>query len=151
MSKGDIKSFCRSVLPQDFDQVSRVTGRCQKTLQSSLPDGVGNMVQVLTVHSNVVSVAANSPVVANYLRLHIDSLQKTLSSVVGPAVKIEIKTRPASLSQVALPDKPRQPKSVSPSTASRLSSSAESIEDDALRAAMQSLAKTLETSTRSKD
>ena len=108
------------------------------------------MVQVLTVHSNVVSVAANSPVVANYLRLHLDDLQRTLSSIVGPNVRIDIKTRPASLSDVELPGKPRQPRSVSSSTAARLSSNAESIEDETLRAALQSLARTLESSSRDK-
>ncbi len=143
MTSGNIKTFCHSVLPENFNQVSRQVRRCQQALQATLPGSIGSMVQALTVEAGKVSIAANSPVVANYLRLHLPVIEQALTDIIGPKPVIEIKTRPASLASVPGAPRPAQPKPVNPEAIARLASSSSAIEDEALREAMQALAKTL--------
>ena len=143
MSKGSIKSFCSSVLPADYEQVGRNIQWCQQALDDWLPDGLREMVRVQTVSDNRVSIAASSPVVANYLRLHRESMLALLSDVLRQPCDVDVQTRPASLAQVSLPGRPRQPQSLKDSTVENLAASANTIEDEDLRAAMQSLARTL--------
>ena len=143
MSKGSIKSFCSSVLPANFEQVGKNIRLCQRALDRSLPEGLRDMVRVQTVTGNRVSLAASSPVVANYLRLHRDSMLQLLAEVLQQPCELDVQTRPASLAKVSLPGRPARPQPLRDSTVSNLAASAGAIEDAELRAAMQSLARTL--------
>ena len=151
MSKGDIKSFCRSVLPDNFEQVGQAVVDCQQALQSWLPQRLGTMVRVLTVSAQTVTVSASTPVVANYLRLHQADMQRLLSQTLGSQVTMQVKTSPASLADVELPARPTQPHRLQAKTIDAVASSANAIEDETLRAAMKSLAATLQSATKRND
>ncbi len=151
MAKGNIKRFCQSVLPEDFQQVTAATRTCQSALDTWLPERLHGMVQVTTVDAAGISIAASTPVVANYLRLHLEALRESLIKAAGKPMPVQIKTRPASVSEVVLAEKPAPPAPVKQATIAQLSSSASAIEDEALRQAMHSLAKTLTNKYNSKD
>ena len=145
MSKGNIKSLCRSVLPENFNATGRAIDNCQQVLDGWLPERLHGMVQVVNVSAGAISISATTPVVANYLRLHLGDLQQALGQSLGSNSKVQIKTLPASVSKVTLAQRPAPPQTLRPSTISALSAGANAIEDDKLREALQSLARTLKT------
>lgn len=143
MSSSDIGRLCQSVLPPEFEQVRRQLPEIQRFLKQNLPEPVNQAVTLLTLNQDEIVIAANSPLVANYLRLHGKEIQQQLHETFGLQQSLKFRTIPDSMLKLDQPGKLRDPKKVSAESIDALERNAKWIEDDDLKAAMLSLAKSL--------
>jgi hypothetical protein len=145
MAANKISRLCQSVLPAEFEQVKRQTPGLQHFLEENLPDAVKQSVTVLTINPDEIVIAANSPMVANYLRLHSKEIQQQIRETFHFEQTLKFRTVPDSLlklerqRQQGLP----QPRQVSVESIEALERNAQWIEDEDLKAAMLSLAESL--------
>ncbi|MCP4289761.1 MAG: hypothetical protein GY792_35950, partial [Gammaproteobacteria bacterium] len=88
-------------------------------------------------------VAANSPLVANYLRLHAAEIQQQLRETFGLEQSLRFRTIPDSMLKLDSPGALPKPGQVTEESIEALQRNAQWIEDDDLRAAILSLAESL--------
>lgn len=143
MSSSDIGRLCQSILPPEFERVKRQLPEIQRFLEQNLPEPVNRSVTLLTLNQDEIVIAANSPLVANYLRLHAKEIQQQLRETFKLEQTLRFRTIPDSMLKLDQPDKLRDPKQVSAKSIDALERNAKWIEDDDLKAAMLSLAKSL--------
>lgn len=143
MGASRIGKLCRSILPPDFDQVKSRLPQIQTFLEENLPVPVNRAVTLLTLNRDEIVIAANSPLVANYLRLHGKEIQQQLRETFGLEQILKIRTIPDSMLKLDLPGALRQPEQVNPESIEALQRNAQWIEDEDLRAAILSLAESL--------
>jgi len=146
MPANKISRLCQSVLPADFEQVKRQAPGLQHFLEENLPEAVQQSVTVLTINQNEIVIAANSPMVANYLRLHSKELQQQLRETFNFEQTLKFRTVPDSLLKIEQHEHLRPPRRVSAESVEALKRSAQWIEDEDLKASILSLADSLKTS-----
>jgi len=137
--------ICQSVLPADFERVRRKLPTVQRFLEENLPPPVNRSVTLLTINQEEIVIAASSPLVANYLRLHGSEIQQQLRETFGLQQALRFRTIPDTMLQLAQAEKLPEPEPVDANSISALRRNARWIEDEKLRAAMLSLADSLET------
>ncbi len=144
MSGGKIGSLCESVLPAGFGRVKRLGARIQQFLEQNLPEPLNRTVTLLTVDDDEIVIAASTPVVANYLRLHQAELQQQLREGLGLEQALRFRSLPDSLlrTEHAEPRR-RAPRQVSDESIAALERNAQWIEDEDLRASLLELAQSL--------
>ena len=147
MGSKQISRLCRSVLPPGFEKVTRLGPDIQSFLEQNLPAAVNQSVTLLTINQDEIVVAANSPMVANYLRLHSREIEQQLRETFELEQALKFRTIPDSLLKL---DKneyqhQRHPGQVSAESIEAIRRNAEWIEDEELKAAMLSLAESLKT------
>ncbi len=145
MASNKISRLCQSVLPAEFEQVKRQTPGLQHFLEENLPDAVKQSVTVLTINQDEIVIAANSPMVANYLRLHSKELQQQIHETFHFEQTLKFRTVPDSLLKLERQHSLPQPRQVSAESVEAIERNAQWIEDEDLRAAMLSLAESLKT------
>jgi hypothetical protein len=145
MGSSKISRLCQSVLPAEFEQIKRQAPGLQHFLEENLPEVVKQSVTVLTINQNEIVIAANSPMVANYLRLHSKELQQQLRETFNFEQTLKFRTVPDSLLKIEQHEQLRPPRQVSEESVEALKRNAQWIEDEDLRAAMLSLAESLKT------
>ena len=143
MSSSDIGRLCQSVLPPEFERVKRQLPEIQRFLEQNLPEPVNRSVTLLTLNQDEIVIAASSPLVANYLRLHGKEIRQQLRETFKLEQTLRFRTIPDSMLKLEQPDKLRDPKKVSAESIDALERNAKWIEDDDLKAAMLSLAESL--------
>ena len=143
MASKKLSTLCRAALPAGFDQVSELAPAIQLFLEQNLPEGVAQSVTLLTVNQQEIVIAANSPMVANYLRLHSVEIQQQLFETFALERKLKFCALPDALLKTATRDAPSRPAAVSQESIASISRSADWIEDEKLKAAMLSLARSL--------
>ena len=143
MTSGKISRLCQSVLPVEFEQVKRQAPGLQHFLEENLPDAVKQSVTVLTINQDEIVIAANSPMVVNYLRLHSKELQQQIRETFHFEQTLKFRTVPDSLLKIERQQSLPQPRQVSAESVEALRRNAQWIEDEDLRAAMLSLAESL--------
>ncbi len=143
MGRSKIDRLCQSVLPPEFEQVKRQLPRIQLFLEQNLPEPVNQAVTLLTLNPDEIVVAANSPLVANYLRLHAAEIQQQLRETFGLEQPLRFRTIPDSMLKLNSPQTLPKPEKVTPESVESLQRNAQWIEDDDLRAAILSLAESL--------
>lgn len=144
MSGGRIGPLCESLLPEDFARVRGLGSRIQNFLEENLPSPLNRAVTLLKVDDEEIVIAASTPVVANYLRLHQKELQQQLRESLSLQQRLRFRSVPDSLLQVARPrQQARAPRQVSTQSIEALERSAEWVEDEDLQAALRSLARSL--------
>ena len=143
MSSGNIGRLCQSILPPEFERVKRQLPEIQRFLEQNLPEPVNRSVTLLTLNQDEIVIAASSPLVANYLRLHGKEIRQQLSETFNLEQALKFRTIPDSMLQLEQPDKLRDPKQVSAESIDALERNAKWIEDDDLKAALLSLAESL--------
>ena len=143
MGSKQISRFCQSVLPSEFEQVTRLGPGIQSFLEQNLPASVNQSVTLLTINRDEIVVAANSPMVANYLRLHSKEIEQQLRETFKLEQALKFRTVPDSLLKLDNNEYLRQPGQVSAESIEAITRSAEWIEDEELKAAMLSLAESL--------
>ena len=146
MGSNKISRLCQAVLPAEFEQVKRQTPSLQHFLEENLPESVRQSVTVLTINQNEIVIAANSPMVANYLRLHSKELQQQIRETFHFEQTLRFRTVPDSLLKLQQHEHLRPPRQVSDESIAALERNAQWIEDEDLKAAMLSLAESLKTS-----
>ena len=145
MGSKQISRLCRTVLPPEFEQVTRLGPGIQRFLEQNLPATVNQSVTLLTINQDEIVVAANSPMVANYLRLHSREIEQQLRETFKLEQALKFRTIPDSLLKLDNNEYRRQPGQVSAESIEAIRRSAEWIEDEELKAAMLSLAESLKT------
>ena len=143
MSGGRIGPLCESLLPAGYDRVSKLGSRIQQFLRGNLPEPLNRTVTLLTVDDDEIVIAANTPVVANYLRLHQGELQQQLRESLGLGQRLRFRSLPQSMLRVDRPVAKRAPRRVSEQSIEALERNASWIEDEDLRRALLELAQSL--------
>ena len=143
MGTKQISRLCQSVLPPGFEQVTRLGPGIQRFLEQNLPATVNQSVTLLTINQDEIVVAANSPMVANYLRLHSREIEQQLRETFKLEQALKFRTIPDSLLKLDNNENLRQPGQVSTESIEAITRNAEWIEDEELKAALLSLAESL--------
>ena len=143
MGANKIARLCQSVLPAEFEQVKRLAPKIQLFLEENLPEPVNRSVTVLTINREEIVIAANSPLVANYLRLHGKEIQQQLKETFELEQSLKFRSIPDSLIKPEKHEHLRQPEPVSAESIAALKSSVQWVEDEDLKAALLSLADSL--------
>ena len=143
MSTKSIGQWNKSVLPDNFRQVSDQTLTIQQFLMEHLPEPINLQVSVINYSAEEIVIAATNPQVANYLRLYVAEIQQQIHETFDLSQKIKIRTAPDSLLHIDSPRKSKKPSKVSRETAIAIDQGAAYIEDEGLKQSLQSLAKTL--------
>ena len=143
MGSKTISRLCRSVLPPGFEQVTRLGPDIQRFLEQNLPETVNQAVTLLTINQDEIVVAANSPMVANYLRLHSREIEQQLRETFKLEQALKFRTIPDSLLKLDNNEYRAHPEQVSDESIEAIRRNAEWIEDEELKAALLSLAKSL--------
>ncbi len=143
MSGGRIGRLCEAVLPAGFDRVRGLGARIQRFLDENLPDPLNRAVTVLYVDDDEIVIAASTPVVANYLRLHQVELQQQLREGLQLERRLRFRSLPDSLLEPGQDEPRRAPRQVSDESIAALERNARWIEDEELRASLLELAQSL--------
>ncbi|MBT8433731.1 MAG: hypothetical protein KJN95_03680 [Gammaproteobacteria bacterium] len=143
MGSKPISRLCRSVLPPEFEQLTRLGPGVQRFLEQNLPASVNQSVTLLTINQDEVVVAANSPMVANYLRLHGREIEQQLRETFNLEQSLKFRTIPDSLLKAGSKEYRPEPAQVSAESIEAIRRNAEWIENEELKAAMLSLADSL--------
>ena len=138
-----IRDFYRDILPAGFDQVCSALPELQSWFESQLPEGFAGKASVLTLNDDEIVIAAASPPLANFLRLHQARLEAGFATHFGLQRSLKIRSLPPAATQLSKPPPTREPEEVSAETIIALERNAGWIEDDQLRDALMSLAKSL--------
>ena len=143
MSRKTLDQWCQSVLPRNFDQVSAQTRAIQEFLQEQLPDPINQQVSVINCSDQEITLAVADPQVANYLRLYVAEVQQQIHETLGLQQKLRIRTMPESMLKITTRPQSSKPTTVSKATADAITKNANWIEDENLKASLQSLANLL--------
>lgn len=140
-----LDKLCRSVLPAGFEKISRLGPDIQKFLQQNLPEPINRKITLLSIDDEQIVIAASSPVLTSYLRLHGAEIQQQLRETFNLQQQLKFRSVPDSLLNVNVGSKNQIPKpvDVSPESIAAIERNAKWIEDEGLRAAMLSLAQSL--------
>jgi len=150
MTSKTLAQWSKSLLPDNFKQVSNQTLVIQQFLMEHLPEPINQQVSVINFSSEEIVVATSSPQVANYLRLYVAEVQQQIQETFQLSQKLTIRTTPDSLLKIERPPDLGKPTKVSNQTVENISRSAGWIEDENLKQSLESLADTLkDRSTRS--
>ena len=150
MTTKTIAQWSKSVLPDNFKQVSNQTLVIQQFLMEHLPEPINQQVSVINFSAEEIVVATSSPQVANYLRLYVAEVQQQIQETFQLSQKLTIRTIPDSLLKIERSPDLGKPTKVSNQTAENISRSADWIEDENLKQSLESLANTLKDKTKSK-
>ena len=143
MGTKKISGLCQSVLPPGFEQVTRLGPEIQHFLEQNLPESVNQAVTLLTINQHEIVIAANSPMVANYLRLHSMEIAQQLRETFHLEQALKFRTVPDSLLKIDRNQTSREPRAVSAESIRAIQRNADWIEDKDLKAALLSLARSL--------
>lgn len=144
MASTKISRLCRSVLPPEFEEINRQLPAVQQFLEQNLPEEVSQCVTLLTINQDEIVIAANTPMVANYLRLHSREIQQQLRETFNLEQVLKFRSIPDAMLKLEKNEYLRQPGQVSPEAIAAIKLNAQWIEDADLQAALLSLAESLE-------
>ncbi len=145
MASRDISRLCQAVLPPGFEQARRQLPQIQQFLDENLPEAVRHSVTLLSINAEQVVIAANTPMVTNYLRLHGAEIQQQLRETFQLEQALHFRTIPDALFQRRKPLTVAKPRAVGSEAVAAIRLNSQWIEDDNLRAAMLALADCLAT------
>lgn len=144
MTGRDLSRLCQSVLPPEFELIRKQLPKIQEFLDANLPDTVQGSVTVLSVNSEEIVIAASTPMVASYLRLHSAEIRQQLNEGLQLQQAVRFRTIPDALFETRKREALPTPQEVSPEAVESIRNNAQWIEDEKLRDAMLALAKSLE-------
>jgi hypothetical protein len=143
MSRKPLDQWCKSILPEDFNQVSTQINAIQKFLREHLPEPINQQVSVINCSNEEITLAVADPQIANYLRLYVAEIQQQILETLGMEQKLKFQTMPDSVLNVGTRPRSSKPTRVSRQTADAISKNANWIEDEGLRKSLQALASSL--------
>ena len=143
MARRRIDRLCHAVLPAEFDRISRLAPAIQTFLEQNLPESVNRSVRLLTVTRDEIVIAAYTPKVANYLRLHGAEIRQQLSESFDIDLEVRFRSLPESMLNAATRPPTEAPRKVGTATLDAIERSAGSIDDENLREALLSLARSM--------
>ena len=108
-----------------------------------MPEPLAGAVTLLTADDQEIHVAADSPPLANYLRLYRAEIELQLNEAFGRPRRLQIRTMPAAATRLAPVAAPPPPRPVGAAALEALERSARCVEDDALRESLLALARAI--------
>jgi hypothetical protein len=138
-----IDRLCRSVLPPGYDRMTRLAPVVQRFLEENLPPPTNRAVTLLKADDDEIVIAAFNPMVANYLRLHSAEIAQQLRESLGLEARVRFRTLPESMLRTARREPRPEPRAASESSIDAVRRGAESVDDEQLRAALLSLARSM--------
>jgi len=147
MSNKRLASWCQSILPANYKGVKNQMAQLQNFLREQLSEPVAKRVHVINITTQEIVVAVDNAQIANYLRLHNRELQQQICETFHLRQILKFKTMPETILQLQERPKARKPGKVSGETAEVITNNAQWIEDDNLKHALESLARTLKKQT----
>lgn len=145
MGQQRLDKLCQAVLPPGFERVKRQVPMIQRFLEENLPEPVNNCVTLLTLNEHEIVIAANSPAVASYLRMHQREIVQQLRETFRFEQSLRFCTLPDSLLRIDGNTTQTSPREASSTSVEAIRRNAKWIEDAELRSAMLALADSLET------
>ena len=143
MARHSIDRLCRGVLPPGFERVERQLPEIQAFLEQNLPESVQGRVHLLTFDDEQIVIAADSPLVTNFLRLHSVEIAQQLREAFKLEQPLKFRTIPDALLETGRQVPRAQPREVSGEAVDAIERNAQWIEDEKLKSALLSLAKCL--------
>ena len=147
MSNKPLSSWCQSILPANYKGIKSQTAQLQHFLCEQLSEPITKCVHVINITDHEIVVAVDNAQIANYLRLHNRELQQQIHETFNLHQSLKFKTMPETVLQLRERPKARKPGRVSNEAAEVISNNAQWIEDENLKNALESLAKTLKNKT----
>jgi sugar-specific transcriptional regulator TrmB len=135
--------LCKRLLPQDYRHKSAEIRRYQLFFQQQSSDAVFQMVEVINVSEREIVLAVPSPVLVNYLRLHMNQIQQQIQEQFGQSPAIKVVAMPDSNIKADADIQRKGVKHFSNDVSERMQKSVTAIDDDKLREAMQALARAI--------
>ncbi len=136
-------SLFGKLLPKDFKQKSATINQYQHFFQSQTSDAVYQMVDVLNVTQDCLTVSVPSPALLNYLRLHSQQIRDLISEQFGHYPQLKIKVIPETPDPDGSGKDLKPARHFSPAVCDQIIKSAGGLQDEELREAMISLANTI--------
>ena len=138
-----VASWLKKVLPDNYAQKQAEFHQMEAFLKQFFKTDIYNQFQLMSCASKRVVLAAKSPQAAGYLKLQQQALEFDMKTQLNVDYRILIKTNPKSLHS-GMPKKVIQPKAIrSKQAALSLEQVSLSVNDEALQASLQRLAKSL--------
>ena len=144
MTQRRMGQWCQAVLPPGFEQLNREAPSIQFFLEKNLPESVRQCVKLLTFNRDEVVIAASTPAVASYLRMHSREIEQQLREALGLQQRVRFCSMPLDLLEVKKSEDRRQPLMPCTDSVAAVRRNAKWIEDEQLREAMIALANSLE-------
>ncbi len=139
-----LDKLCRSVLPENYQQVVRGMPAVERFLDENLPPALRSNLTLLMLDDTQLVIGAHSPAVANYLRLHLAEIGQQLRESLNLVREIRVRTVPASMLRIAGDTTTvSAPQPVADDTVAAIERSADWIEDETLQQALRDLADAL--------
>lgn len=146
MTNKRLLHWCQSILPPNYQAVRGLTDKYQKFLSEQLTREIATTVRVINVNMDEIVIAAASSQVASYLRLHATELRQQFRETFGGDRKIIIKSMPESLINIDPQRSTIKPRPVSDESVDTIEKNADWVEDETLKNALKSLARSLKKS-----
>ena len=143
MGNKRLDKLCQAVLPPGYRQIRRQGPRIQKFLEQNLPEPVNRCVTLLTLNDEEIVIAAASPTVVNFLRLHSGEIQQQLYETFNLQQRLRFRAIPDSLLQLQQRDSTKPPRQASAESIDAITRNAQWIEDEDLKSALLNLADSL--------
>ncbi len=143
MARRKLDELCRAVLPPGYDRMRRYAPGIQRFLEENLPPPANACATLLKIDDDEIVIAANSPPVANFLRLHAGEIRQQLRETFGLEQAVRFRTVPDALLEVEPPGDRRIPRPASARSAEAIERNASHIDDESLREALLALARSL--------
>ena len=138
-----VSRLFKGLLPDDYRHKQALIGQIQHFFELQSSDAVFQMVQVLNVTDQQLTLAVPSPPLVNYLRLHAEEIKQQLQQQFGLALELKILSQPEAIAAEVEHSELDKPQHFSEAVCSRIEKSATTVDDKALREAMISLARTI--------
>lgn len=144
MGRQKLDRLCQAVLPPEFERLCRQGPAIQRFLEQNLPEPANASATLLSLNDDEIVIAAHSPAVVGFLRLHQREISQQLLETFGLKQTLRFRSVPESLLRVDTREKPSKPAAVSEQTVDAIRRSAGWVEDEGLKAALNSLADSLQ-------
>lgn len=131
------------LLPDNYRQKTATIHHYQQFFNSQSSDAVFQMVQVMNVNDDCITLAVPSSALVNYLRLHSSEIRQQIFEQFDRMLALNIIAEPQLMSPAEQKNQLPPAKHFSRSVCDQLKKSAASVDDDKLKAALVSLSKTI--------
>jgi hypothetical protein len=135
-----VSTMFSKILPSNYGSKSALISQYQHFFNSLESDAVFQMVKVVNVEDNCLTLSLPSAALVNYLRLHSDEISRQIQYQFGHAMALQISASPSG-AQADMPHSKLKPAPhFSSEVSEKIKSSARDVDDDELMQSLMDLA-----------
>lgn len=138
-----VSSLFSRLLPDEFQRKRATIQQYQQFFYSIDTDAVFQMVEVMNVTADTLTVAVPSSALVNYLRLHSPEIRQQIFEQFHHSLELKIIARPDSMCLEDEKIKLKPAKHFSRSISDQVKKSASMVDDEDLQSALVSLSKAI--------